>query len=47
MTAKVAVRAAPGSTAVLVGGQPAAARREGAWWFLEMDISSAVEIEVR
>lgn len=45
IAAQVSVPAPEKSTGVKVGGQPAPARREGAWWVLENDLTGAFVIE--
>ena len=47
LSARVEVPAPPHSTRVLLNGQPIAARRDGAWWILEQDVTGAAEIESR
>ncbi len=47
MAAQIQLPAAGASTGVWVGAKPARARRDGAWWVLEQDITGSAEIEVR
>ena len=47
LTARVELPAGANSTGVFLDSQPVAARRDGAWWILEADVTGTAEIEVR
>lgn len=47
LSARIEVPAAPNATRVLLNGHRAAARRDGAWWILEQDVTGTAEIESR
>lgn len=45
ISAQVRIPATEKSTGVLMAGQPARARRDGAWWLLESDVTGTTVIE--
>jgi hypothetical protein len=47
MEAKVRLPATEGSRGVRLGGRPARAHRQGAWWVLDGDVKGSVSLEVR
>jgi hypothetical protein len=47
MPARVQLPTINGSTGVTLNGQPAAAKRDGAWWVLDADVAGTVTLEVK